>query len=573
VASDLVTTNNVATGVYTLTKNYYQNSVREILLELASEEDYFVWLDEDDDIHFIPMTSLVDSGRYYTNSDAHINEYNFEYLQSENYTTVEVHGYGSTETGVHLIYKNPLSTQMAGGERTKVIVDPRVTSNAEALRVAREFFINSEGFLIGTLQIPTDCTLDLGYIITVTIRDDKYSIKNKKFVILEIKELFFEDQMILTLIEYGINIADYLYEQFLQNKKQEQIFLDSAATKTYALQLDIVIGVKHTYLVEVSTNGSTWSIYASGKAVTTNRAIAILTACIGNDSTLTNILDGDFSNGLVFKIGSGRSLPLVTDTNLNNPITGEEQTILPSAITQTTGNGYSIAKATGTWDNTAANDYIITEFGYYADRQDPSTPTTIEYITNGGFELGTGAVADDWDLGLNTERTSTDPYAGTYSIQIDNINASLSQTFDTPTSSNEIDSISIYAKTDSTFGSPCITIYIYYTDGTNSSSTYALTTGYAQYTHTPDADKFIYKIQIVPDSFVNNTFIDNVSLIIDVAETNNKYATISKWSPYNVATQIHARCVIPPFKKTSSNHIRCTFTAYIEISPQLKGGV
>jgi hypothetical protein len=433
VASDLVTTNNVATGVYTLTKNYYQNSVREILLELASEEDYLVWLDEDDDLHFISIISIDDSGIHYTNYDNSLIDYNFEYLSSNSYTSVEVHGYGSTETGVHLIYKNPLSVQMTGGERTKVIVDPRITTNAEALRRAREFFVNDEGWLIGEIIIPSDFTLDIGNVINITVVDDKYSIKYKKFLILEIKELFFEDRMVLTLSEFNRNISDILYEQFLQSKKQEQIFLDTAAavTKTYALQLDIVIGVKHTYLVEISGNGTNWITYASGKAVTTNRAIAILTACIGNEAYGTTPKDGKFSSGLVFKIGTGTDLPLTTNTDLNNPITGEEQTVLPSAITQTTGNGYSIAKATSTWDNASANGYSVSEFGYYANREDPST---------GG-------------------------------------------------------------------------------------------------------------------------------------QTVNKYATISKWSPYNIATQLHARCVIPPFSKTSSNYIRCTFTAYIEISPQLKGGV
>lgn len=430
-ASDLVTTNNVKTGVYLLTKKYFQRSVRQLLLELSAEEDFFVWIDEDDDVNFVGITDLVDSGRFYNSVDPNINNYNFEFLLPESYSSVEMHGYGSTSTGVHLVYKNPLSAEMSGGERIKVITDPSVTTNIEAIRVAREFFANNEGFLHGMIQIPADYSLELGHVITVTIRDESYSIKNKKFIILDIKELYFQDQMMLTLIEYGANIADYLYEQFLEANKTSNTYLDSQGTKTYAIGIDIVVGVKTTYLVEISTDGATWSTYASGKAVTTNRAIAILTACLENNTPISiNTIDGNFTNGLVFKIGTGKSLPLVTDTDLVDPISANE-TVLPANISQTTSKGNNISSATATWDNTEANGFSVSEFGYYADRQENV--------------LG--------------------------------------------------------------------------------------------------------------------------------AKSNNKYATVSKWAPYNVPTQIHARCVIPPFKKTSSNYIRCTFTVLIETSPQLKGKV
>lgn len=372
-------TTNVNTGQATITKTYVQDPIREILLQLGAEENYLLWVDEDLDVHSEPL-GANDNGKVLSQAENNLINYQFPDLAPPEYTTAEVHG-----TNTWTIIESGNSAQREYGHLTKVIVDNNITTQAEAERVGRIAIHQGTPIVIGTVEIVADYSLLIGDTVSITIVDPILSFTNKKFVVVSILEDQLTNKQVLTVAEQTADLSDFLYQTFLLAQRNQNQTIDTGVTKTNTIMLDFDILVWIDYLVETSPNGSDWTNHDSGRTVTTNRSIAIISACLGNADTGTDLSEGDFTNGLVFQIGVGIEEPTITDTALSDRLTSEDKAIGEGSITFPTENGSIVSKASATWDNTDANGQTITEAGFYADRQAVTAglnSTTFAYATS-----------------------------------------------------------------------------------------------------------------------------------------------------------------------------------------------
>ncbi len=362
-----ISTNNVQEGDFPLTFVYYQQKAREIILNLAAQEDYLAWVDLDLDLHHEPV-GLNDRGRSFSQGDEKLLEYFFDDETGVPYTRVEVQG-----MNVWAIVEDPKLATVEGGKRTKIVVRPDITTQARAERLARQILQNARPIQMGKLIISSDYTLGIGEIIRLTLNDTTRSFTNTQFVIIQIFEDVFSDIQTLIVAQLSSSISDFLYELYLQAQDVDNRNIDIDASKTNSVQIDFGVSIWVKYHVETH-DGSAWSSHAKGETSVLNRGWTILSAILGNRiiGVANDPSAGVMTGGLIFQIGTGgQTLMDVKQTALVGAIS-EAKIVVPANITHGTISGEITSQATATWETSVANDKNISEAGFYVPRAPPT---------------------------------------------------------------------------------------------------------------------------------------------------------------------------------------------------------
>ena len=325
--NDIITFSDVDPGTIDLTKSYFKKKIRDIILLLSAEEDTFPVLDETDDLHFNSVVNVTDSAKSFFRGDGKLMDYRIDEVGPDEYSKCIV-----LADDIELEFENPNKLHSKGGSRIKPIVDSSITTHDEALRRAQVFFSKNITVFQGEIVIKEDLDLEVGHIISLTLPESNLGIFNKRFLILDIDENFFRPIQTLTISEAGslLTPSDLLYDVSKQTDVVDIKEMDASAITTKAVMIDIVIGMKLLYKVEISPNDSDWTIWAQGKGMICNRGMTVMTALLSNlDGPGTYAYDVQFDNidtilgdsvDFIFQFGTGTTPAKTTDTAIETSV-------------------------------------------------------------------------------------------------------------------------------------------------------------------------------------------------------------------------------------------------------------
>ncbi|MEE9215657.1 MAG: hypothetical protein V3U54_12955 [Thermodesulfobacteriota bacterium] len=570
---------DVDTGTIKLTREYYQDELREILLRLAAEEDFIAWIDMDFAVHIKSSNNLLDSGISYEDGVDDLYSYEPSELSNVKYTRADVHG-----KDIRFELESSQQEQDPTGQVTKVIVDPRIVTLKDARRAAVKGLQFSLPIDIFKLEVELDYANEIGKVITLSIDDGRLVVDKKNYVIINIKEDPFTKLQFLTVAEDTSGLSDFLYGLFLSSRQTDKRDLDSNIPKTQVYNDETNIDIWIDFLVETSSNLGFENVqsaqaddggFTDETTAATNDTVDDMTIIpgspsvndayyYGHDKKFSRLIlaistTGSINWTLAWEYFNGTSFVavfgLVDGTNkyLANPGIHEVTFTIP-----------------GDWATTSINS--VTKF-YIRSR----VTAFVVKISNG---FGKRAWVSDF---AEHAKGRTVTANRTMAVLTDSMSPSK---YDIDNSVGRFKS-----GTDSV-------IKIQVGDGTTPAqiTDTALENQIGGNKTVPLSDVFHDKNPIgigVPNDILDGfdwkgtiraewtsaDFTGNVTecgYIVDrlspdgTAVVDRDYATDSFWSPFNVVTQIMCHAIFPAFNMTSGDKIRVLFMAYARTSIQVR---
>ncbi len=366
-------TTNIDAGKFSLDKEFLQSSVRDILIRLAADEDNLVWIDNERNINF-KIAGSGDSGKSIEDGDIELIDYKIQKILPEEYTDVEVHS-----TNIWTVYTTGSGRDREGQKRVLRIIDPTVKTQIDAEFVAARVIRNSTPITLAEFTIIADYTILVGDVIRVTINE--YNIVDRKFIVTEILEDPDDGVQYLTLAENVAQLSDYFYNLDSRTQETDTRDMDKDAIKVYTEIIDINVAIWFDYLVEIRRSSGTWITHASGEGQPTNRAFAIVMACLANQNNAAGANEGTISK-ITHRIGGSNIEPKVTDQVLAQDFgsSDEKNDTLPTIST----TDLPFSRTIATWGAADAAGRLVQEAGIFIPI-DTAGNTTYKYGTTSEF--------------------------------------------------------------------------------------------------------------------------------------------------------------------------------------------